>query len=485
MGVSMLNLALHLIAIIELVCVGMVLFAERKRPASSMAWVLVLIFLPVIGFLLYLVFGTGFRVNKRRRYAIKSLVDAAYTSLLCDRLAPGREEHHARHPANARPLDPMRRAGDGSLTTDNAAEVFTDGSACFSRMLEDIRRAKHHVHLLYFIFRCDGIGSEILSCLTEKARQGVEIRLMYDSLGSFFFVGRKLRELKQAGGQVLAFAPIFSSFSSSFQINYRNHRKITVVDGRVGYVGGMNVGDEYLGRHPRLRPWRDTTLRLTGSAVWFLQGRFLMDWSYCSDREPQAALPLDKFFPTPACNGGHLGVQIASSGPDTDESPIKYGLLSLFYTARRTLYIQTPYYAPDVSILDALQAAARSGVDVRLMIPKLFDHWIVHKSTLGYARQMLASGVRVFLYQGFLHAKTVVADGAVATIGTSNLSIRSFTQNFEVNAFIHDASFATAQEKLFLRDQENCREVTEEWFAARPWTVRAAYNVSRLLAPLI
>jgi cardiolipin synthase len=466
--------------------VAAVVFFERKNPSSTIAWVLVLVFLPVIGFVAYLFIGSGFRVNKKKKYQIKARSDDLYDNFIRKHLdfADVLKFIEA-HGNAARLITYFHNAGAGLYTSHNEAEVFHDGRRLFSRLIEDIKQARDHIHLLYFIFNNDRIGREIAAILTHKAKRGVEVRLIYDSVGSRAFISPPIfRELRQAGGQVTGFSPIFSNFDSRFRLNYRNHRKIAVIDGRVGYVGGMNIGDDYLGRNKKLRPWRDTHLRLTGSSVWFLQERFLMDWGYSSDINMDARLNIPKFFPE--CRAeGRLGVQIVSGGPDTEESPLKSGLLTMIGSARRNVFLQTPYFSPDESIMDALRIAARSGVDVRLMLPAVSDHWLSRMSALGYARQILASGVRVLLYPGFLHAKTAVSDGLITSIGTANINNRSYLLDFEISAFIYDAAFAARQEGVFLRDQDICAELTPEWFENQGRPRRAVYNFARLFAPLM
>lgn len=476
-----------LFTVLHLACILAVIFVERKNPASTIAWTMVLFFLPFIGFAAYLMFGSGFHVSQKRRFAVKQISDTIYRKILsryiegcgaCSRNQDAPHERMIRYMEN-----------DGEYYSgDNNARIFTNGNTLFAAMLDDMRRAKKHIHLLYYIFRHDELGKEILSILTQKAAQGVDVRVIYDSVGSMISRGRVFRELQAAGGQVQAFSPLFSSlfssgaFSSHLRLNYRNHRKITVIDGVVGYVGGMNIGDEYLGKS-RLSPWRDTHLRLTGTTVSFLQERFLFDWTGIVGID-LAPAEIQSFFPQPL-QQGRLGVQIVSSGPDVPGSAIKSGLLEMVYMARRNVFIQTPYFTPDDSLFDALRIAAKSGVDVRLMIPAMMDHPFVHCATYSYAHQVLEAGVKVYRYKGFLHAKTTVVDGQVATIGTANFDNRSFSLNFEINAFIYNEDFAAECEQIFLQDQENCLEYTDEWYRKRPAIVRGAYSLSRLFAPLI
>ena len=468
---------------IDLLCIITVIFVERKNPASTIAWALVLIFLPFVGFIAYAMFGSGFHIKKKRRYASKLISDAMHRRVIAKHAhTPAGEPPRSDEPYG-RMITYLQNDGDHFLTRDNAAVMFTDGRDMFERMKEDMRAAKTHIHLLYYIFRNDALGRDILAILTEKARSGVDVRIIYDSVGSLLSRGRMFKAMRAAGGQVAAFSPLVFSISSHLRLNYRNHRKITVIDGVIGYLGGMNIGREYRGENPRLSPWRDTHLRLTGSSVTFLEERFLLDWASASD-QPLRADQIRGFMPRPLVRG-NLDMQIVSSGPDTAVSTLKNGLLEMLYTARRNVYIQTPYFTPDDSFLDALRIAAGSGVDVRLMLPGLSDRLFVHFATHAYARQILGSGVRVFLYNGFLHAKTMVFDRSVASIGTANVDYRSFSLNFEINAFIYNQNFAAQCEDTFMRDLENCTELDEGWFESLSPLTRAAHSVSRLLAPVM
>lgn len=481
---SISNVLVDLVIFFSMLCMVAVVFFERKNPTASLAWVLVLLFLPVVGFIAYLFLGTGFRVKKKKKYSLKARADNQYGDFISRHLnLASKSAYVGCHQDFSRLVSYLNNASEGVFTADNSAEVFTGGKEMFARLIEDIGAAKDHIHLLFYIFRDDRLGREIVGLLTKKVREGLEVRLMYDSVGSMLSFDPMFKELKKAGGAVLAFSPIFSTLSSHLRLNYRNHRKIAVIDGRVGYVGGMNVGVEYMGENPKLSPWRDTHLRITGSAVWFLQERFLMDWAFASDHELQQ-LAIDRYFPEPT-DKGNLGMQIVSSGPDTYESPLKSGLVAMLYSARKNIYLQTPYFAPDQSFLDALRIAAHSGVDVRIMLPAIGDYDIVHRATLGYAREAAALGIKIYLYPGFIHAKTVTVDGQVATIGTTNITNRSFTLDFEVNAFVYDQDFAKQCEDIFLKDQAISRQIDSAYFAAIPLAARASYNFARLLAPMM
>ena len=475
---------------LDIACVAAVIFLERKNPASTLAWILVLLFLPFAGFVLYMAFGSGFPVYKKKRFIAKAARDTLFDRYLakCLDIPPMAERRKSIPPSpTMRLVNYLDREGDGIYTPMNDAEIFYDGTDMFARMKEDMRRAEKHIHLLYYIFRNDGLGREILAILEQKAREGVEVRLMYDGLGSLRWFSRMFEPLKKAGGVVRPFSPVLFDFSPHIRLNYRNHRKLTVVDGQIGYIGGMNVGDEYLGRSPKLSPWRDTHLRLTGPSVWFLQERFFMDWLHANKLAPDPA-ELVKYFPPPLVNPDKtgLGVQIVSSGPDTQEqAPIKSGIMAMIYDAVNEVLIQTPYFTPDDSFLDALRIAAGSNVDVKLMLPDRSDNPLAHHANFAFARQVAEYGVKVYLYQGFIHAKTVTCDRAAVSIGSSNMDIRSFSLNFEVNAFIHNADLAKEHARRFEADLENCTAATPEWLYARGLWARGVSQVARLFAPLI
>ena len=471
--------------ILDFLCIVAVLFFERKNPSSTIAWVMVLLFMPVVGILAYVSFGSGFRVNKKKQYALKAATDRLDDEYLAEKLSIGdRYAFLQQHKELARLLSYLHNSGDGVYTGNNTVQTYTHGTELFADMLADLRAATDHIHMIYYIFRPDALGREMLSVLTEKARSGVRVCLMYDSIGNLLASSKAFVELERAGGRVQAFSPLVLNLNTEARLNYRNHRKITVIDGKIAYVGGMNVGEEYLGRDKKLRPWRDTHLRITGNAVWFLHERFLLDWCYVSGDDLQA-MEFRRYFPENPGNDGTVGMQIVSSGPDTDYKPIKGGLMEMLYGARKNIYIQTPYFTPDEAFLEAMSSAAQAGVDVRLMLPTVSDYSIVHFASLNFARRVLEAGVRVFMYKGFLHAKTVTIDGQVASIGTTNIGSRSFMLNFEVNAFIYDGDYTRHHDQIFYDDMINCTELTLAWFKKQSVVKRAVITATRVLAPLM
>ncbi len=391
-------------SIINLFCIVAVVFFERKDPSSTIAWVLVLAFVPFFGLIAYLMFGNGYHVKKKKRFNVKAARDALYDKNLVSYLNLPRHRVKDENQACTRMINYLYNEGDGIYSKNNDAHIFSDGNDMFASLLDDIGKAKSHINLLFYIFKNDNIGQKIIALLEQKAREGVQVKVMYDGLGTIVGLSKMFNALEAAGGQVLAFSRLLLNLSPRIRVNYRNHRKIAVIDGNIGYIGGMNIGDEYLGRNKKLSPWRDTHLRITGSAVWFLQERFFMDWLYVNEDDPEPA-QLEKYFP-PAIENGNLGMQIVSSGPDTAEkTPIKSGFLEMIYAANQQVYIQTPYFIPDDGFIDALRIAAQAGVDVRVMIPRISDHPLVHPANLAFAQLVHRCGVKVYLYNGFLHDK--------------------------------------------------------------------------------
>lgn len=469
------------ILLLDLTFIIAIIFLERKNPASSIAWILLIIVLPVGGIIIYLILGNGFHINRKKRYNLKVLSDDLNDNLVNECLLTQDPAEFNEH-AYGKVARYLKQAGFMG-SAHNYADVFIDGESLFAQMLEDMRQAKEHIHLLYYIFRNDKLGREILGILREKAAEGVEVRVIYDSVGSTLTFGSMFKQLRKLGGEAQAFEPFFFTLSSKLRVNYRNHRKITVIDGRIGYVGGMNIGEEYLGRSKKLRPWRDTQLRLLGPAVWFLQKRFLMDWCYVSEQALHQ-LEMHKYFPPPIIRDD-MAMQIVSSGPDTVYSPIKGGLMSMLQNASRNVYIQTPYFTPDDSFLDCLRVAVLSGLDVRIMLPGISDNLFVQQASLGYANEVARFGARVYLYHGFIHSKTITIDGEVASIGTSNIGTRSFSVNFEVNAFIYDQDFTRQHEAQFIKDMENCRELHCGEIYQRGLFYRGIAAIARLASPLM
>ena len=478
-----------IVVLMDIAACIVVIFLERRSPQAALTWVLVMIFLPFFGLVMYLFFG-------RHLYGSHIFSKKTTADLM---LAAQAEEQFHKITENALELAPNISRFDSTialllsldnavLTRNNEITLYTDGEMKFEAFKEAIRGAKHHIHLEYFIIRDDELGNQIVELLAEKAAQGVEVRAIFDAAGTFSVKKEFFTPLKKAGGDVRIFFPLKVSFLNT-RLHFRNHRKILVVDGTTGFIGGFNIGDEYLGKGP-MGYWRDTHLRLHGKAVVALQTRFIMDWNYAA-KDAQISVedrdcpyyPEDGFLDVT----GHSYVQIASSGPDSAEKAIYSGYMSLIGHAKESIYIHTPYFIPDEPMLTGLVLAARSGIDVRIVIPCKPDHPFVYWANHSYLGDLLAAGVRGYIYNdGFIHSKAGIFDGISTTIGTANWDIRSFKLNFETNAFVYDIEFGKRMNRIFLEELEtNCTEITLEEYNLRSTSVRIKEGISRLFSALL
>ena len=371
--------------------------------------------------------------------------------------------------------------GGSFYTQNNSVSILTGGKHKFRSLMRDIKNAKSSINIMYFIIKNDAVGRRFLQALTQKAREGIEVRLLLDAMGSRQINDRVLGDFIRAGGKRAYFFPPKLKFIN-VRFNYRNHRKLAVIDGSIGYIGGFNIAREYLGMKKKFGFWRDTHLRVTGNCVHDINARFLLDWRFASKEK----LVLSQAFYSDVIDGGKSGVQIVSSGPDSQRVAVKRAYMKMITSARKNVYLQTPYFVPDESILESLKMAAQSGVDVRIMIPCMPDHIFVYWATYSYVGELIQSGGRAYIYDnGFLHAKTLMVDGEVASVGSANFDRRSFVLNFEANAIIYDAREARKLEAIFEKDMESCHELTRELYAERSLWIRCKEGVARLLSDIL
>lgn len=484
MTLTIISILTTLIFILNIFLAAALVFLERRDASSTWAWLLVLFFIPILGFFVYLLLGrqlrkkTLFKWEGRAKIGIENLIAHQMNALHDEKF-----NFKSETPEDYDELIYLHLRNNGAiLTQDNSVRVFNDGREKFDSLLDDIKQAKDHIHVQYYIFRLDGLGTRIMDALTTKAAEGVTVRLLYDDMGSRGLSKRRFKEFTQAGGEVETFFPSFLPLINP-RLNYRNHRKIVVIDGKVGYVGGFNVGDEYIGLSRKFGYWRDTHLRLEGSALHPLQTRFILDWNQASSR--QDIVYAEKYFPS-APTKGSTAMQIVSSGPDEEWEQIKDGYLKLINMAKEYIYIQTPYFIPDSSFYDAIRIAALSGIDVRIMIPNKPDHPFVYWATYSYVGQLLRAGASIYIYEnGFLHTKMIVVDDKASTVGTANIDVRSFKLNFEINAFIYDKKVSTELAELFRQDIELSSELTFEKYYTRTRMIKTKESIARLLSPIL
>ncbi|WP_160689363.1 cardiolipin synthase [Clostridium sp. C2-6-12] len=455
------------------------IFIERKDPTTTWAWLLILLVLPGIGFIIYIILGQN--LSRQKIFKEKIRVDEykrKNTNENYDSDAPI-------HDGGERFVDLRNMNFNHSgakYTTNNNIKVYINGEDKFKQLIDDIKNAKRYIHIEYYIFKNDMLGKEIIKELTKKAEEGLEVRMLVDSMGSRKLTKKAIEKYLEAGGKFSLFFPGIVPHINT-RINYRNHRKIVVIDGEYGYLGGFNVGAEYISQDPEVGFWRDTHVRIEGEAVDDLNERFLLDWCHAADEEIE---DYSKYSSNTNKNVGDVGIQIVTSGPDHKEQYIRNAYIKLINNAKENVYLETPYLVPDSPILESLKISALSGVDVRIIIPGKPDHFFMQWAASSYIGELLEAGIKIYNYQnGFIHAKTIVADSKVMSIGTANMDIRSFKLNFEVNAFIFDDRIAQEGEAQFIRDMNNSKEMTKEIYKNRSITIRIKESIIRLLSPIL
>lgn len=471
------------LTVLNLLFAGTVIFLERRNVAATWAWLMVLFFLPSVGFILYLILGQN--LSRRKLYRIKADKLTTIRGIIYKQfrdLEQGIIPYKDPMTQGYHDMIQMNLISSYALfTQDNEVVIFTEGRSKFEALFHAIDAAEDHIHLLYFIVRDDDLGRRLVRALTEKAKQGIEVRFLYDDIGSSVLPKHFFHDLKEAGGEAASFFPSRIRYLN-YRVNYRNHRKLAVIDGKYGFIGGFNVGDEYLGLTKRFGEWRDTHLMLKGGAVLQIQAQFLLDWNVATFRDVRIE---PRYFPMPV-GRGNVGMQIVASGPDSEEQHIKHAYIKMIHAAKKSIYLQTPYFIPDESLFTALKLAALSGVNVKIMIPSKPDHKLVYWASSSYIGELLSSGVKCYLYgRGFLHAKTMVVDGKIASVGTANIDIRSFKLNFEVNAIIYDTVTALKLMHIFEKDAEGSTVLTWDQYKHRSMIIKAKESLSRLLSPIL
>ncbi len=479
---SLFEIVLTAIYLINFILVVDLIFRGKRNIDNTLTWIVILVLVPPVGFILYAMFGRS--IAKKNMFSVKEKEDKVIKDKILESYVEIESNLDPYLDENKDIIYTLANSNNAHFTADNDVDIYPESNMFFNSLLEELKKAEEYINIQFYIFKDDRIGKEIIEILKEKAQSGVEVRLLYDAVGGRNLSRKAVKEMKEAGVQVANFFPSFLNIIN-FNINFRNHRKIVVIDGKVGFVGGFNIGDEYLGRDPKFGEWRDTHIRLTGSCVIDLSMRFLLDWRYTTKEN----LDLAKYFTKKREKStGNVGIQIVSSGPDiTELDEIKYGYMKMIQKARDYVYIQSPYLILDKTLMETLKVACLSGVDVRIMIPSKPDHPFVYWASYSYAGELLNYGAKIYTYGGdaFLHAKTIVYDDSVASIGTANMDIRSFELNFEVNAFIYSEEKAREQRMIFERDIENSREITREIYESRSTYIKIKESISRLLSPVL
>ncbi|MCC5892063.1 cardiolipin synthase [Exiguobacterium sp.] len=475
-----------ILIILNMIFAITIIFFERRDIGSTWAWLLVLFFLPLVGFFIYIFFGrliksnNFYQVDEERRIEYAHHVQQQLDEL------DARQDLFTSDPllSKYRRLARLNLLSTNALVTyHNAIQVIHDGEQKFEALFHDIDAATSEINIQYYIIQNDSLGQALIAALTERAKQGVRVRLLYDAVGSRGLRRHHFKELLAHGGEVKSFFP--SRLGINFRVNNRNHRKLCVIDGEIGYIGGFNVGNEYLGTNRQFGYWRDVHLRIRGEAVRELLERFLLDWN----RSVPTKQKTEKeafVWPQGTLDTFAAPVQIVTSGPNSTTEHLKNMLVKMITEAKDAIYIQTPYFIPDASFLDACRIALMSGTKIHLMIPNKPDHMFVYWATYANAAELVRYGADVYTYEkGFLHAKTLVIDHEVASIGTTNIDARSFHLNFEISALVYDETVARSVIEAFERDTACAERLTIERYETRTKWIRFKESVSRLLSPIL
>lgn len=455
-------------------------FWSKREVSTIWAWLLVLTLLPGIGFIVFWFFG--------RRISDKQIFDLTSQELVGQEQIVNNQKriNEAKKELNTDQLKIsklIQNSDESILTVGNNSELMFHSKEFFDNLINDLKAAKETINFEFFTIFDDGIGNEIVDILETKQKAGVEVRVIFDQFGSRGKNKKLYKRLIAAGGKVYPF--LMRPFQLlTLRINFRLHRKIVVIDGKIGYIGGFNIGDMYLGKDEKMGKWRDTHTRLIGDIVLSLQSRFFSDWNATSKKEDRLEFS-EKFFPTSKISG-LVSAQAITSGPDSDDQKIKHTYMEMFSSAKKKIFIQTPYFVPDLAVFETLQNALKAGVEVNLMIPNKPDHIFVYRATEYYANELAQLGAKVFVYNdGFLHTKVVSIDGNTTSIGSANMDIRSFDLNFEAITVLFSNGIAAKMEEQFKKDVSKSIKATPEYFANQKTTLKILQRFSRLVSPIL
>lgn len=465
---------------LQVVFLGTVIILENRTPEKTMTWLLILGLVPLLGFILYIIFG---RKTQSPLFRSKHIPDNPLIRTIRQQQSDLKEGHmifSASTKTDIKLVSVHLNTGFAPLTVRNQVEVLLNGGEKFEALFNSLEGANHHIHLSYYIFNDDEIGADVLKILTRKVAEGVEVRVLLDGVGSIKVSGSFIRSMREAGIQAEWFFPIRFPYITS-KLNLRYHRKIVVVDGRTGFMGGLNIGDEYLSRDSKLGFWRDTHLKLEGEAVHTLQSIFLNDWHFVTRKEFKG----DSYFPQTNISS-NLPIQILASGPDSNNSSILVSFFSMITMAKQSVSIETPYFIPDESLIMALKTAALSGLDVRIIVQGIPEHKLTYWAMNSYFQELLQVGVKIFKYmKGTLHAKVLLIDDRLASVGSANMDLRSFLLDFEICNIIYDQSITEHLKQDFELDLKESNEVILKEFQDRSGLERSKESIARLFSALL
>lgn len=477
---------LNLIFIVILIC------AERKSPSSVVAWAIVVTVIPIFGFILYLVFGNNLSLKtrimlKKKKIKSKELKEAITNQIsLIDK---GEAEFTEIEDKYKQLIRYNMSVGHCLLTSQNDVKIFNDANEFLSDLLLELDKAKKNINLCSYILAYDEIGKILIKKLEEKAKQGVEVNLLYDAVGSLSLRKRHLKPLKKAGAKIASFFPSKLGLSIfNLKINYRNHRKIIVIDNVIGYTGGLNFRADHFGKRKKLFPWIDMHLKIKGEAVSGLQTLFLQDWRYAYKKRKVENDDINSYFEKDysiTTENGGISMQILSSGPDEDNQTIKDAMIKMILQAKKKIVLESPYFVPDESFMTALTIAHNSGVDVSLVLPEKADRKVVYYSCLAFIREIVLKGIKVYFRKGFIHSKCLLIDDEIVSIGTTNADIRSFKLNFEVTAIIYNEKISKRVAEICQNDINNSILIDYLFFKQLPYSKKFAKSFCRLFSSIL
>ncbi|MDY6412720.1 MAG: cardiolipin synthase [Bacteroidales bacterium] len=455
-----------------------VVVSENRNPVKTLAWITVLVLLPVAGIVLYIFFGRSLKhvrmISRKKRRKLIKRDDIKH-------LMQSQSAAHDELPIKWQQMIKLVNSIQGSpYLANNEVQIFTNGRDKFEAYKRDLLLARNYIHIQYYIIENDNIGNEIATILKQKVQEGVKVRVLYDHVGSFHFDMSYFKKLRRAGVDVYPFMKItFPEFAN--RINWRNHRKITVIDGEVGYIGGMNIADRYV-TGGKMGHWRDTHLRVKGDVVAAMQVSFAIDWNFMKRELIEESVPVVD----PASISDPVGVQLVTGGPTSQWGNMAFVFQKAIENARKSIYIQTPYFLPSDSLLKALQVAALSKVDVRLMIPRKPDSFLLRYASYSYVRQCLDAGIKIYFYEpGMLHAKVVVIDDEFVTTGSTNFDFRSFEHNFEGNLLLYSKDFNQRMTRIMHDDMMQSTRISLRAWRRRSMWQKALESLTRLFGPLL
>ncbi|WP_059026409.1 cardiolipin synthase [Gabonibacter massiliensis] len=469
--------------VITVIGVMYTIIMENRSPVRTLAWMLVLSLIPGIGLLFYIYFGMNYR--RIKMFSMKGLGDFKWLQYMSEdqkqRIKKTELLKREDMETVKRLMTLLLNNSKALLSRNNTVDILNNGEETFKAIFLAISKAKKYIHLEYYIIEKGELGERLKNVLIKKATEGVEVRVIYDDVGSWKLPKSYIREMQAAGIQIYPFLPVrFPLFTN--KVNYRNHRKIVVVDGEVGFLGGLNFADRYLHGLPGIGIWRDTHLKVRGEAVTSLQVVFLIDWYFVRQ---ELLLNKEAYLPNKGAEGSVI-MQAVSSGPDSDWTSIQQAYFTLINMAKKYVFISTPYFMPGETTINSLKTAAMSGVDVRIMIPYKSDSLLTYWCTRSYVEELLEAGVRVFRYRkGFNHSKLIIIDGLVSSVGTANMDIRSFEQNFELNMIIYDRNVSRKLATDFVNDLKGSGEISIQQWKFRPKKDKIKESLARLFAPLL